>query len=164
MNLLRSPSSWPHLVMEGDPQERKAQAYATSPLFTPMQRETPFRHPCQPCVLSGVPVLCSQNTHCPKMSNPSPRHLLKTLANAGSPCSLFLAGVSSICFSSPQFCTTGREVVFDYFLVCLYVVFYTLFQRSQTHHPLKKNKAPTCRQSHTQSTCTQEITHITHIK
>lgn len=60
MNLVGSPSFWPHLVMEGDPQERKAQEYATQPPFHPRATRDSFS-PSLPTPRSLLNlVLCSQ--------------------------------------------------------------------------------------------------------
>lgn len=125
MNLVRSPSSWPHLVMEG----------GSSGEESPGIRNTvPFPPPCNVRLLFGIRAnpaffieslfVALSNAQCPNISNLSPRHPLKTLANVGSPSSPVAAGVPSVRSSSPR-CSAivGEVVFFDDPSVCLYVKF-----------------------------------------
>lgn len=95
-----------------------------------IRNTVPFPPPCNVRLLFGIRAnpaffieslfFALSNAHCPNISNLSPRHPLKTLANVGSPCSPVAAGVSSVCSLSLRL--VGR-LFFDDPLVCFYVKF-----------------------------------------
>lgn len=135
MNLVGSPSFWPHLVMEGDPQERKAQAYATRSPFHPRATWDSFS-PSLPTPRSLLNlVLCSQTLNV-QIFLPLSSIPVKNISPCGAPpprarripALLPATDVSAVCFSSPP-CWEQEskdwegEQLFDYYLVCLYVKF-----------------------------------------
>lgn len=132
MNLVGSPSFWPHLVMEGDPQERKAQAYATQPPFHPRATRDSFS-PSLPTPRSLLNlVLCSQTLNV-QIFLPLSSIPVKNISQCGAPRArrfpalTAATDISAVCFSSPpcweQESKIERERLFDYYLVRLYVKF-----------------------------------------
>lgn len=84
MNLVGSPSFWPHLVMEGDPQERKARAYATQPPFHPHATWDSFS-PSLPTPRSLLNlVLCSQTLNV-QIFLPLSSIPVKSISRCGAP-------------------------------------------------------------------------------
>lgn len=133
MNLVGSPSFWPHLVMEGDPQERKAQAYATPSPFHPRATWDSFS-PSLPTPRSLLNlVLCSQTLNV-QIFLPLSSIPVKNISQCGAPPARAGSPRSCLPRTFRQFVFRLRRVenkrakiegerLFDYYLVCLYVKF-----------------------------------------